>query len=383
MSQSIKRSDPPPLFSREDIDGLLFLATGTARAPLRRLWFLTLFVAILIGAAIGIAVGVVTGQLAYYLIKEIAMGILGGIFAPAFLRFFRQAYYQWRQRSDESRPVANLFYALAGALAGSLMILLQYVYPPLIPFGWWVLFYPLCVAVIFPIVGALADYVHMHKQALSETKELFGKYVSEAVARRILERHDQINLAGEKRHCTVLFSDIRGFTRMVKDLGAEEMVRTLNEYFSKMIDVIFRYDGTVNKFIGDGVVVLFGAPVALEHETDRAVETARAMQRALKEINATRATENKPPIRIGIGIDAGEVVVGNIGSLRRMEYTAIGAPVNNAYFLGSLAPPDTVLLTEQARREMAATIAVTPWQNVQLKGGSGQVLVYTLNQEAH
>ncbi len=370
--------DLSTLISTEDVEGLLFLARGTARAPLRRLLPFTLFVAIFVGFVVGIAVGVPTGHLAYYLAKEISMGIIGGIFAPAFLIFFRRAYLQWRGRSDESRPAAHLLYALSGACAGGLMILLQSVYPPLIPFGLWVVFYPIGVAALFPVIGAMADYVQSYKQEIRETKELFGKYVSESVARRILEQRDQINLTGEKRRCTVLFSDIRGFTRMVKEWGAEEMVRTLNEYFARMIDVIFQYDGTVNKFIGDGIVVLFGAPVTLESEAYRAIETAAAMHCALKEMNAARAAKNKPPIRIGIGIDTGEVVVGNIGSVRRLEYTAIGAPVNNAYFLGSMAPPDTVYITENAYREITQSVPVKPWQKVQLKGGTGEVMVYTL-----
>lgn len=382
MSWVTKRPDLQTLIHREEFDGLLFFASGTARAPMRRLWPFTFFVAVMIALAIGVAVGVSTGHLVYYLVKETAVGIIAGIFAPAFLQYFRLVYLRWRRHTDQSRPAQNILYALAGAAAGMLMVCLQFFYPPLIPLGWWVLFYPVGTAALFPIVGTMADYVQMQKQELRHAKELFGKYVSESVARRILESRDQINLSGEKRRCTVLFSDIRGFTRMVKDLGAEEMVRTLNEYFSKMIDVIFQFDGTVNKFIGDGVVVLYGAPVALENEADRAIQTARAMHRALKEMNLERAAQNKLPIRIGIGIDTGEVVVGNIGSLRRLEYTAIGAPVNNAYYLGSLAPPDTVYLTENAYREIAQPVAATPWQKVQLKGGSGEVLVYTLNQEA-
>ncbi len=369
----------PARFNSGENDGLVFFATGTARAPMRRLWRFTFTVSVIIGVVLGIAVGVPTNNLPYYLVKETAMGIIGGIFAPAFLRFFRLAD-QARGRARTARARTNMQYAMSGALAGALMVAFQFFYPPLFPFGWWVAFYPLGTAALFPVIGAMADYVQMQKQEIAATKDLFGKYVSEAIARRILDQRDAINFAGETRRCTVLFSDIRGFTRMVKDLGAEEMVRTLNNYLARMIDVIFQYDGTVNKFIGDGIVVLFGAPLALEDEAFRAVQTARAMHHALRDINAERARADKPPLRIGIGIDSGDVVVGNIGSLRRLEYTAIGAPVNNAYYLGSMAPPDTVYITENARREISQTIPVTPWQKVQLKSGTGEVLVYTLEK---
>lgn len=366
------------LISLEDVDGLLFLWRGTTRAPMRRLWPFTLFVAILIGMAVGLAVGVPSNRLGYYLLKETLNGALGGIFAPLFLWLSRRVYYRWRGRSDESRPVGHFLYSLSGALAGCMMIPLQFVLPPIIPIGPWLVFYPLGTAALFPIIAAMVDYVQLQKQEHQQTKELFGKYVSESVARRILEARNHVTLTGERRHCTVLFSDIRGFTRMVKDLGPEEVVHTLNEYFTTMIDIIFQFDGTVNKFIGDGIIVLYGAPVALGDEACRAVQTAQQMHRALKTMNDDRAARGKPPIHIGIGIDSGDVVVGNIGSARRLEYTAIGSAVNNAYYLGGVAPPDMVYITENAYRELEGRMPVKPWQRVQLKGGTGEVMIYTI-----
>jgi adenylate cyclase len=127
--------------------------------------------------------------------------------------------------------------------------------------------------------------------------------------------------------------------------------------------------------------VLYGAPIALGDEALRAAQTAQEMRHALEAMNAARGARGKPPIRIGIGIDCGEVVVGNIGSTRRLEYTAIGEPVNNAAYLGTLAPADTVYVSENVIREIGDRVSVKPWQSVQLKGGTGEVMVYTLDSD--
>jgi adenylate cyclase len=201
--------------------------------------------------------------------------------------------------------------------------------------------------------------------------------VSESIARRILSAHPSIPLAGEKRQATVLISDIRGFTRMIKDLGAEEVVNTLNDYFARMIDIIFQYEGTVNKFIGDAIVVLYGVPLASGDEPRRAIQTAHAMQQAVAAMNAGRAQRGQPPLHIGIAIDLGEVVVGNIGSPRRMEYTAIGTPVNTAYQLASLAPADTIYITENVYR-LVPNLDARAGERIQLKGDTGETNVYVL-----
>jgi class 3 adenylate cyclase len=332
---------------------------------------------------LGIGLGAVSDMLVYYAAKETVMGAIGGLTAPLFLIVFRWVYRHFRQREALSRPWAYALYAVCGALAGLLMIGATYLLPqrPGLELGGWLAFYPLGSAVLFPLIGVLADYVQQQRDEHEQTKEIFGKYVSESIARRILAERDHISLKGEKRHVTVLFSDIRGFTRMVKELGAEEVVHTLNEYFATMIDIIFPYDGTINKFIGDAIVVLYGAPLPLGDESYRAVETAKTMIQVLKFLNQERARHGKPPIHIGIGIDAGQVVCGNVGSLRRLEYTGIGAPVNNATYLGALAPENTVYIGENAYREIEGRVRVKPVGPVQLKGGTGEMMVYALDED--
>ena len=372
------------LISLEDVDGLGFIMHSHAHVPLRRLIVFTIFAATLIGLAIGLALGVVTGNLLYYLFKQGLNGIIGGIFAPLFLSSSQRLYARRRGVTvDQALPspaIDFVLYMIAGGLAGGVIVTMEYFLPPLIPWplprGLCLFFYPLGSAILFPIIASLADYVELQKVEQRRTKELFGKYVSESVAMRILEKSAPITFTGEHRSCAVLFSDIRGFTRMVKDLGADQVVLTLNDYFSAMIDVIFQFDGMVNKFIGDAIVVLYGAPLSTGDEALHAVRTAQAMNQVLKSMNEKRLAENKPPIHIGIGIDSGPVVVGNIGSPRRLEYTAIGEAVNTATWLGGLAPADTVYISENVYRQVQGRVAVRPWQTVQLKGGTGETMVY-------
>ncbi len=366
------------LLGLQEFDGLNSLWNSTARAPLRTLWPFSIFIGVVSGLAVGIAVGVPTNQLGYYLFKEMLNGLVGGSSAPIFLWVGRSIYRRWHRSGDEPRPVTNVLVALAGLLAGALMVPLLWVFPPIFPRGVWMAFYPVGTSALFLVTAAMADYIQLQREEHQQTRVIFGKYVSESVARRIMDQQNHVTLAGERRHCTILFSDIRGFSRMVKDLGPEEVVQTLNQYFAAMIDIIFQFDGMVNKFIGDALVVLYGAPVELGNEATRAVQTAREMQRVLKQMNAARVAAGKFPIRIGIGIDTGDVVVGNIGSTRRLEYTAIGEPVNNASFLGSIAPPDQVYISENVCREISPDIRVEPWQRVELKSGTGELMVYTI-----
>src|SRR3954468_3957536 len=122
----------------------------------------------------------------------------------------------------------------------------------------------------------------------------------------------------------MLFSDIRGVTTMSAGRPPQEIVNTLNEYFEVMVDILFKYSGTLDKFVGDEIIGLFGAPIQMEDAPFKAVSCAIAMLQALEEFNRTRASENLEPIRIGIGINTGSVITGAIGSTRALQYTAIG-----------------------------------------------------------
>ena len=173
--------------------------------------------------------------------------------------------------------------------------------------------------------AALNDMAHA-LQERDRVKELFGKYVTTQVSEEVLK--GDINLGGEERRVTMLISDIRGFTTMSEQMSAEQVVTFLNDYFSGMVDAVFEYGGVLDKFLGDGLLAVYGSFGSDPDHPVHAVSTALRMKARLANINQGRAAQGLPAVRIGIGIHTGEVVVGNIGSQKRLEYTVIGDGVN-------------------------------------------------------
>lgn len=159
-------------------------------------------------------------------------------------------------------------------------------------------------------------------------KRQFERYVSHQIADKILEHPEQTFWQGERKKATILFADIRGFTSMSEKLPPEQLLSRLNTFLATMIDIVFRYDGTLDKFIGDAVMAVFGAPVSFGNDALRAVQAGLAMQEAVSTMEGMW--------QIGIGISTGEVIVGNIGSEQRLEYSAIGDDVNVASRLEGL-----------------------------------------------
>lgn len=179
----------------------------------------------------------------------------------------------------------------------------------------------------------LGNEVNRMSKGLRERERLklnFARYVSHHVMEKILKSEAVTKLEGERRKITVLFSDIRSFTKLSEQLPPEKVVSLLNEYFGAMLDVIFRFQGTLDKFIGDGIMVEFGAPLDDAMQEKHAIMTAIQMQKELKALGPKWEKEGKPRIEIGIGIHTGFAIVGSIGSERRLEYTAIGDTVNVA-----------------------------------------------------
>lgn len=365
-------------------DDRAFTPPPDGSAPPKFLWRYTLSFGPVLGFGLGLGLYSVSGQAAY-IVKEVVLGICAGIAAPLFLPFARRLVPPVTGPERDFRHY--LMYFVAGALAGLVVWLLNQFVPFHRPWNDPAnLLYVIGVAGVMPFIGFAADAVYAQRLAKDReraekerTRVIFGQYVSESVAARILEAAHGSLLQGETRTVTVLIADMRGFTRMIQDFGPERVVHTLNEYFTRMIDVIARFDGTVNKFIGDAIVVLYNAPVNQLDANPRALETARSMQAEVAAMNRQREQTGLPFIQIGIAIDTGPVICGNIGSPKRREYTAIGAPVNTAYHLASLAPADEIYLTENVYRTVARAVPVTPVEQVQLKGGTGVLNVYKLD----
>ncbi len=174
----------------------------------------------------------------------------------------------------------------------------------------------------------------------------YSRFLPEYVVQQLLENPDSFKLGGINQKVTVLFADIRGFTSLAEIAPPEKVVQLLNRYFTAMSDIIFAHGGTLDKYIGDGLMALFGAPTVSPEDACNAVASAVAMQRQVQSINAELQREGFNQIQIGIGLHTGEATVGYIGSERRSEYTAIGDTVNLASRLESNAQPGQILLTE-------------------------------------
>ncbi|HEX8723533.1 MAG TPA: adenylate/guanylate cyclase domain-containing protein [Pyrinomonadaceae bacterium] len=178
----------------------------------------------------------------------------------------------------------------------------------------------------------------------------YGRFLPEYVVRQILENPDSFKLGGVNQTVTVLFADIRGFTRLSEHAPPERVVQLLNNYFTAMSDVIFAHGGTLDKYLGDGLMALFGAPAATPEDACNAVSAAVRMQRRMEDINAQLRADGLAEIAIGIGLHTGVATVGYIGSERRSEYTAIGDTVNLAARLEQNALPGQILLSDATAR---------------------------------
>ena len=207
-------------------------------------------------------------------------------------------------------------------------------------------------------------------------KNIFGKYFSKAVAERALSSMGEIELGGEQREVTILFSDIRGFTSISENIPPHEMVQMLNEYFTLMVDVIFKHDGTLDKYIGDEIMAVFGAPLDDNKSAVKAIKTSLEMIEVLGRFNQDRVSKGQPPFDIGIGISTGIVVAGNLGSVRQLSYTVIGEEVNLASRLCSNALKGQILISESTYRKVKWDFEFNRLEPIAVKNVTFPVQVY-------
>jgi adenylate cyclase len=208
-------------------------------------------------------------------------------------------------------------------------------------------------------------------------RDTFSRYVSPELCEEILKNPGLLSLGGRRQQVTVLFADIRNFTSMSESMAPEAVVDVLNLYFTEMVDLVFKYQGTLDKFVGDALMAVFGVPLPIPQAATQAVKCALAMQRHLKQMQAAGLT----PIQgMRIGINTGDAIVGNIGSTKRMDFTVVGDVVNVAARLQELAKEleaDT-LISAATFRELEGQFEAVPGPATVLRGRKEPTPVYRL-----
>jgi class 3 adenylate cyclase len=224
-------------------------------------------------------------------------------------------------------------------------------------------------------IQRLADDLELRNRFI---RGLFGRYLSEDVVTGLLASPEGPELGGEHRKLTLLMSDLRGFTPLTEGLSPEQVLRLLNSYLAAMADVILAHQGTIDEFVGDGILAIFGAPLARPDDARRAVFCAVDMQAALVELNARNEGEGLPRLEMGVAVHTGEVIVGNVGSERRTKYGVVGNAVNHAGRIESFTVGGQVLISGATLGEAGEDVRVGGRLVVDAKGTREPIVVYDL-----
>ena len=208
----------------------------------------------------------------------------------------------------------------------------------------------------------------------------FERYFSPNIASVIAEQQDAGKLPSQKQPVVVFFSDIRGFTPMSETMNPDEIAGLLTDYFTEMVDIVFEHSGTLDKFMGDAIMALWGAPIGHADDADRAMQCALDQLDTLEKMNAKWKESGRQPLAIGIGINYGEVFAGNVGSNRRLEYTVIGDAVNTASRLCSSAGANEILISEPFYKALKKPPNVEALEPIQVKGKTKKVPVYRVKR---
>jgi class 3 adenylate cyclase len=206
-------------------------------------------------------------------------------------------------------------------------------------------------------------------------RETFGTYLSDEIVTEILASPEGVKLGGEMRDMTILLSDLRGFTAVTESTEASRIVTIINRYLEKMVPIIMRHGGTIDEYTGDGILVFFGAPRLLPDHPSRAVACALDMQESMKELNKENLRLGLTQLEMGIAINCGQLVVGNIGSERRRKYGAVGSPINVAFRLVEKARPGEIVVTQAVKDRLGDKLQTRSHWKDSLKG-IGTTLIY-------
>lgn len=222
-------------------------------------------------------------------------------------------------------------------------------------------------------IRGLVDEVERRNEFI---RGVFGRYLTDEVAETLLDSPEALNLGGERREISIMLADLRGFSSFAAHHDPQEVMQIVNNFLSKMTEVIIAHGGTIDEFIGDAILVLFGAPRPLEDHATRAVACAVAMQQAMSEVNRLNTQAGLPDVAIGIGVNTGEVVVGNIGSERRAKYGVVGHNVNMASRIEAFTGGGQILISEQTHRLCGDLLDIRDEFEVRPKGFDHEITLY-------
>ena len=280
--------------------------------------------------------------------------------------------WQWRNVQTKDRELQMLLLrslsvvTLGGILAISSFVALSY--------GWWL---PLVPAMIGFLGGGAIVTSYLALTA-AQIRTYFSRYLTDAVVKSLLETPEGLKLGGDRRKVTILMCDLRGFSSISEKMAPEKVVEILNVFLGTMTEAIATYQGTIDEFIGDAILVLFGAPIHREDDAARAVASAIAMQLAMRSVNARLAEMDLPEIAMGIGINTGEVVAGNIGSQSRAKYAVVGNHVNLTARIESYTVGGQILISETTYKEVEAIAKTNGSMEVEPKGVSHPISIYDI-----
>ncbi len=220
------------------------------------------------------------------------------------------------------------------------------------------------------------EYLAELERSQKFIRRVFGRYLSDEIVERLLDQQDGLSLGGQRRQVTVLMADIRDFSSISQQLQPEACVALLINYLAVMAEIIQRYRGTVDELMGDGILAIFGAPVTEPDDCDRALACAVAMQRGIEEVNRRNREQNLPQIQIGIGLNTGEVVAGNIGSELRSKYGVVGHNVNLTSRIESCTVGGQILVSPSTLNEAKVEVVTGGEMTVALKGAAEELVLH-------
>jgi class 3 adenylate cyclase len=294
-------------------------------------------------------------------------------------------------------PLGRLEWNIAlAALNAVAFVGLHYLFvdvPPRIHLASWIvdgLYYGSALSTFFVISLSAATYDRAATSAESALKaekmkseemagllrRMFGRYLSPEVMNTLIENPASLELGGEKRRVTLMMTDLRGFTAMSERLAPEQVVALLNGYFEVMMEIIVKYQGTINEIIGDALLVFFGAPQDVPDRAQQAVACAIEMQNAMARVNERNRAAGLPELQMGIGLNDAEVVVGNIGTTQRSKYAAVGSGVNMTSRIESYTVGGQILVSESVRQAAGEVLRIDGQRDVLPKGSESAVRIY-------